>query len=182
MAAKATVKSTHPCQEEPMLTIPLDRIMELLDKAAEVDVPALPVSEDETETVAVVNTEALDELLAEDPAYQALLDAVEALSPQELRELLALGLLARNDAGAQDWQPMIEQANAVPEDDTLDMLISTLLLTDDIEQALESLGYIEIEEEESEELAEEQDEVGEETEEEEQENQSSAEKREKTTD
>jgi hypothetical protein len=147
-----------------MLTIPLDRVMELLDKAADVEVPALPISEDESRTVTVVNIEALDELLAEDPAYQALLDAVEELSPRELRELLALDLMARNDAGAEQWQPMIEQANAVPEDDTIDMLISILLLTDHIEQALESLGYID---EEEYELADEEDGEEEEGEEEE---------------
>jgi hypothetical protein len=176
-----------------MLTIPLDRVMELLDKAAEVEVPVLPIAEDETETIGIVDTEALDEVLAEDPAYQALVEALEALSPQELRELLALSLLTRNDAGAEEWQPMVQQAQAVPEDNTLEMLISALLLTDDIEQALERLGYAEAESdeegEEEEEEEEEEDEVADEDEhavpdeeDEQEEDESKAEKREKTAD
>ncbi len=177
-----------------MLTIPLDRVMELLDKASEVEVPVLPIAEDETETVGIVDTEALDEVLAEDPAYQALVQALEDLSPQELRELLALSLLARNDGGAEEWQPMVEQARAVPEDNTLEMLVTALLLTDDIEQALERLGYLEeesdeAEEEEEEDEEEEEEEVADEDEsavreedEEEDEDESTAEKREKTAD
>ena len=145
-----------------MLTIPLDRVMELLDKASEVEVPVLPIAEDETETVGIVDTEALDEVLAEDPAYQALVQALGDLSPQELRELLALSLLARNDGGAEEWQPMVEQARAVPEDNTLEMLVTALLLTDDIEQALERLGYLEEESDEAEEEEEEDEEEEEE--------------------
>lgn len=172
-----------------MLTIPLDRVMELLDKAADVEVPVLPVVEDETEDGAIMDIDALDDILAEDPAYQALIAALEGLSPQELRELLALSLLARSDGGSEVWQPMIEQAHAVPEDDRLDILVSTLLLTDDIEQALERLGYAEEEsedetdedEEEEEEVAH-QDETAEEGQDEDEEEEEEAESREKAAD
>jgi uncharacterized protein DUF3775 len=63
------------------------------------------------------------------------------LALDEIYELLALGFLARNAATLDEWQAMIEQARAVPEEDLFDELIQMLLLTDEIELALERLGY-----------------------------------------
>lgn len=124
-----------------MLTISLERLSDLLDKAAEVDLAeAVLLEEDEDEIGGEPTSEAL-EPATDDPAYQEFVDLVEALSPEEISELLALGLLARNDAAPEEWQEMLDQARAVPEEDRLDEVVRMLLLTDEIEAALDRLGY-----------------------------------------
>ena len=146
-----------------MLTIPLDRLLALLDKASAVEIPVPASSEDET---AGDETDApLGEVLAGDPAYGEMMEAIGTLTPDEVYELLALGLLARNGAALDEWQAMVEQAQATPEESAVDELVQTLLLTDEIEIALERLGYALDGDEEGEEEEEEEDE-GEEDEEE----------------
>jgi Protein of unknown function (DUF3775) len=120
-----------------MLTISLDRLFELLDKASEIEVaePAGAVIS------GIEPFDDLDSALADDPAYWELIELLDSLAPDEIYELLALGFLARNAAALDEWQAMIEQARAVPEENLFDELIPMLLLTDEIERALERLGY-----------------------------------------
>jgi hypothetical protein len=134
-----------------MLTISLDQLVELLEKAAEVDIPETAITENGAEEGTDVSAEALEEMLADDPAYGDLVDSVERLTPEETDEVLALALLARNGASAEQWQAVLEQARAIPEADATDELLRTLLLTDDLETALEQLGYFAEEAEEDEE-------------------------------
>jgi hypothetical protein len=123
-----------------MLT--LDRLVDVLEKAAEVDIAEIAITEDgagpeQTE----MSAKTLEEILADDPPYGDLVEAVERLTPEETDEVLALALLARNAASAEQWQAVLEQARAVPEEDAADELPRTLLLTDELETALEQLGY-----------------------------------------
>jgi Protein of unknown function (DUF3775) len=120
-----------------MLTISLDRLFEVLDKASEVEV-AEPV---EAAASRMQTIDDLDLVLADDPAYREMMALLDTLGPDEIYELLALGFLARNAAALDEWQAMIEQARAVPEDSVFEELIRMLLLTDEIELALERLGY-----------------------------------------
>jgi hypothetical protein len=136
-----------------MLTISLDQLVELLEKAAEVDIPETAITEDGAEEM---SAEALEAILADDPAYGDLVQAVERLTPEETDEVLALALLARNDASAEQWQAMVERARAIPEEDATDELLRTLLLTDELETALEQLGYFAEEAEEDDEAPEEE--------------------------
>jgi Protein of unknown function (DUF3775) len=134
-----------------MLTISLDRLVDLLEKAAEVDIPETVITQDGAEEETEMSAEALEEILADDPAYGDLVEAVERLTPEETDEVLALALLARNAASAEQWQALVEQARAVPEEDAADELLRMLLLTDELETALEQLGYFAEDSEESEE-------------------------------
>lgn len=133
-----------------MLTISLDRVIELLDKAAEVEVPEMAFPEDGAERKAEIGSE-LEEILAEDPAYGELVAAIERLSPGESGEVLSLALLARNAASLDEWQAMVEKVRSLPEAAIGDELLRILLLTDELETALEQLGYLADDEEEPEE-------------------------------
>ncbi|HUC69386.1 MAG TPA: DUF3775 domain-containing protein [Stellaceae bacterium] len=130
--------------------------MDLLEKAAEVDIPETAITEDGAEEETEMSAEALEESLADDPAYGDLVEAVERLTPEETDEVLALGLFARNGASAEQWQAVVEQARAVPEAEATDELLRMLLLTDELETALEQLGYFAEEAEEDEETPEEE--------------------------
>jgi hypothetical protein len=147
-----------------MLTISLDRVFDLLETASQVEV-AEPAAATDSGMPAFAG---LDLVLADDPAYREMMALLDALEADEIYELLALGLLARNAAALDEWQAMVEQAHAVPQESLFDELIPMLLLTDEIELALERLGYSvdegeedEDEEEDEEEEEEEQGEDGE---------------------
>ena len=139
-----------------MLSMPIDRVVELLEKAEEVEVPATIIAEGTVELSDDDIATSLEEVLADDPAYEALAAAVESLVPQELLELIALSLLNRNAAEIEQWPAMLEEARGVAVEDASGTVIATLLLTDDIEQALDRIGYIDsTSEDESEEAADE---------------------------
>lgn len=122
-----------------MLTISLDRLSNLLTKAADVDL-TLPLPADDEEPDAT-GDEIVVEDAVDDAAYEDLLQALRALQPREQQELMALALLARNDSGADEWESMLEEAGTTLRDvDILGELARVMLLTDEIETALDSLG------------------------------------------
>jgi hypothetical protein len=120
-----------------MLTISLDRLFEVLDKASEVELAELA----QTVTSGIDSVDDLDRILIDDPAYREMTALLDSLGPDEIYELLALGFLARHAASLDEWQAMVEQARAVPDAAVYDELLRMLLLTDEIELALERLGY-----------------------------------------
>lgn len=132
-----------------MLIISIERVVDLLNKAQRVELPELITLEDSAEPP-LEAADAIDELPADDPAYQALTSTVAALTPGEAYDLLALAFLEQNSAALDEWQAMIEQAREIPEEDVADQIVETLLLTNDIELALERLGYIAGDEEDAE--------------------------------
>lgn len=127
-----------------MLTISLDRVIDLLDKAAEVELPAAEteIAPDGVSEAIVLDAEELADVLANDPAYGALLEAVSRLTPDETDEILALALFARNAASLDEWQAVVEEARELPDDSAVGELMRTLLLTDELEVALERLGFL----------------------------------------
>jgi Protein of unknown function (DUF3775) len=130
--------------EAAMLTISLDRVIDLLDKAAEIELPDAEIettADGITEEI-VLDAQELADILADDPAYGALLEAVSRLTPDETDEILALALFARNALSLDEWQSVLEQARELPDDSTVGELVRTLLLTDELEVALERLGYL----------------------------------------
>jgi Protein of unknown function (DUF3775) len=148
-----------------MLTISLDRVMDLLDKAAEVELPDAETEIDADGITAELELDAdeLADILADDPAYGALLEAVSRLTPDETDEILALALFARNALSLDEWQSVLDQARELPDDSAVGELVCSLLLTDELEVALERLGYLSGDEDDEAEL--EEDEESEEKEE-----------------
>lgn len=131
-----------------MLAISVDRIMVLLDKAEEVDLLQPMLADGEADAEDNEIDEPIDVLMGNDPAYRALRDSVTALTPDEAYDLIALALLARSAADLDEWQAMREQARVIPVTELSEEVLETLVLTDDIELALEILGYGEEEEDE----------------------------------
>ncbi len=119
-----------------MLTISLDRLSDLLDQAAEVDL----VLADDDDAPSTGGDQIAVERVVDDAAYQGLLQSLKALSPDERYELLALGLLGRSDAAPDDWGATLERARATSDTDMIDELASIMLFTDEIEMALDRLG------------------------------------------
>ncbi len=121
-----------------MLAISLDRLGDLLEKAAEIDLVP-PVSTDDDDAATSSGEQMAVEDVIDDAAYQDLLQSLEALSPEEQYELLALGLFGRRDAAPEEWGSMLEQARALSDINIPEELARIMLLTDDIETALDRL-------------------------------------------
>ena len=122
-----------------MLRMPIEAIVDLLDKAAAVEITVFEADEDETE-IDAGDAEA-EEDLAEDPSYRELADAIEEMSPDELQQLLTLARLGAEEAVASTWEEAAAEASAIPEDERIEELLRALILTDAIESALAHLGY-----------------------------------------
>jgi hypothetical protein len=122
-----------------MLRISIDRIDDLLDQASDVQLE-LDFDADEAAATAAEVAE-LAEVLADDPAYLRFVETLATLTTEEVYELLALSLLARNDAAADEWESILEETRSLPEESLRDELKRALLLSDEIETALERLGF-----------------------------------------
>jgi uncharacterized protein DUF3775 len=122
-----------------MLTISLERLSDLLEKAAAVEL-ALPLPADDEEGGPFAEEEIVGEDDLDDDAYRDLLQSLAALPREEQQELMALALLARSDVGSDEWESMLEQAGSQLGENPSDELARILLVTDEIETALDRLG------------------------------------------
>jgi Protein of unknown function (DUF3775) len=125
-----------------MLTISIDRIDDLLDQAAEVQLELELAGE---EAASEVETASLAQLFGDEPAYQRFTETIDGLSTGEVQELVALSALGRADTTADDWPEILEETRGLPEESLRDVLARALLLSDDIETALERLGIFAME-------------------------------------
>jgi hypothetical protein len=87
------------------------------------------------------------ERYADDPAYDELKDAIDALNEDEQIDLVALTWLGRGDGGKADWDALRDQARDARSDHTADYLLGIPLLADYLEEGLAELGRSCIEDE-----------------------------------
>src|ERR1700746_2623012 len=98
-------------ERTPMLTIPLEKLSYIIEKAREFDAE-VPVDPDAVAGSDPVDDEQRQILLdtPENPSGQELRDAIEGLNVDEREELLALMWLGRGDYGAESWPEALRQA------------------------------------------------------------------------
>jgi Protein of unknown function (DUF3775) len=78
---------------------------------------------------------------ADDPTFEELSSALEALNDDELLDLVALAWIGRGDYTAEDWTEARDQAAEIPQKDRPRYLIGTALVGDYLEEGLSELGY-----------------------------------------
>jgi hypothetical protein len=124
-----------------MLTIPIERITLILDRASAVEPADVILSEAQTE--AEIEETGGDDGEAEfaTPAQQSLIEVLETLTQDELYELLALAEMAGFDGGQPSWQSAMARAQATAVDDAVEHLVRILVLSDAVEVGLDRLGY-----------------------------------------
>ncbi len=124
-----------------MLTIPLEKLAYIVEKAREYDaeVPADPDAEagsdaaDDDERQILLDT-------PDNPTEQELRDAIDGLNIDEREELLALLWLGRGDYDAHSWREALQQARDTRTTTEADYLLGTPLLGDYLEEGVEALG------------------------------------------
>jgi hypothetical protein len=128
-------------EESPMLTTPIEKLAYIITKAREYDVEVPPVDEESGSNPSDDLARDVLEETNDNPTYQELVDAIDALSDLERIELLALVWLGRGDYGKEEWREALEQARAIHDEKETDYLVGTPLLADYLEEGLSQLGY-----------------------------------------
>ena len=78
---------------------------------------------------------------ADDPTYQELVGAMEALNQDQLRDLVALAWVGRGTYGREEWAQARRQALDIPLEDIPRYLTGIPLLGTFLEEGLSQLGY-----------------------------------------
>ena len=123
-----------------MLTIPLEKLAYIVEKAREFDAE-VPGEIEDTVSSAVDDGER--EVLLDtpdNPTAVELREALESLNADEREELLALTFLGRGDFDGAAWNEALAQARRTVTETEPSYLMGTPLLADYLEEAVGLLG------------------------------------------
>ncbi|GEM_PF-5361340 len=123
-----------------MLTIPIERIALILDRASDVE-PADVIASEIATDFGRGDDEESDQPLGDARARRRLVETLERLTSKEIYELLALAELADFDGPAASWDAAFQRALDMAAPDALSRLVHVLVLSDAIEVGLNRLGY-----------------------------------------
>ena len=121
-----------------MLTIPLEKLAYIVEKAREFDAEVPDAEEgsnaaDDDERQILLDT-------PDNPTEQELRDAIDGLGVLERQELLALMWLGRGDYDAASWSEALRQARETQSATETGYLLGTPLLGDYLEEGASALG------------------------------------------
>ena len=120
-----------------MLTIPLEKLAYIIDKAREFDAE---VPSDAEESSNAADDDEREILLdtPDNPTAQELRAAIDGLNIDEREELLALVWLGRGDYDAENWSEALRQVRQTSTETAY--LLGTPLLADYLEERMSALG------------------------------------------
>jgi len=122
-----------------MLTIPLEKLAYVIEKAREFDAQVPSDAEEGSNTADDDEREILLDT-PDNPTEQELRDAIDGLGIPERQELLALMWLGRGDYDAESWSEALQQARQTQSASETAYLLGTPLLGDYIEEGVATLG------------------------------------------
>ena len=127
----------------PNLTVPLETLVYIIEKAREFDVEVPPVlTEDGSNPI---DDEAGDTTILEDrpdnPTAQELKEALETLNDDQRDEMVALTWVGRGDFTNEDWDEALDAAHERHNGEEARYLMGTPLLADYLEEGASQLGY-----------------------------------------
>ncbi|HEV2303345.1 MAG TPA: DUF3775 domain-containing protein [Stellaceae bacterium] len=123
-----------------MLTIPLEKLAYIVEKAREYDAEVAPEGLQEGSNASDDGERAILEDTPDNPTASELRDAIDGLNVDEREELLALAWLGRGDYDAKGWHEALRQARDIANASETDYLLGTPLLADYLEEGLAALG------------------------------------------
>ena len=122
-----------------MLTIPLETLAYIIEKAREFDAE-VPSDVEEGSNAADDDERQILLDTPDNPTEQELRDAIDGLGVPERQELLALMWLGRGDYDAASWSEGLQQARETGSATETDYLLGTPLLGDYLEEGVSALG------------------------------------------
>jgi hypothetical protein len=127
----------------PNLSIPLETLTYIIEKAREFDVEVPPVLTDDGSNP--IDDEAGDTTILEDridnPTMEELTAALDQLNDDQRDEIVALTWLGRGDFTKDDWQDAVDAAHDRHNGEETRYLLGTPLLADYLEEGAAQLGY-----------------------------------------
>jgi hypothetical protein len=124
-----------------MLTIPIEKLAYIITKAREYDAEVPPVDEDSGSNPCDDAACDVLEATSDNPTYQELVGAIDALDDPERIEVLALMWLGRGDYDKAEWREALQDARQIHDEKETTYLVGTPLLGDYLEEGLAQLGY-----------------------------------------
>jgi len=122
-----------------MLTIPLEKLAYVIEKAREFDAQA-PRDAEEGSNAADDDEREIPLDTPDNPTEQERRDAMDGLGIPERQELLALMWLGRSDYDAESWSEALQQDRQTQSASETAYLLGTPLLGDYIEEGVATLG------------------------------------------
>ena len=122
-----------------MLTIPLEKLAYIIEKAREFDAEVPSDAEEGSNAADDAEREILLDT-PDNPTTQELRDAIDGLGIPERQELLALMWLGRGDYDAESWSEALQQARQTQSASETTYLLGTPLLGEYIEEGVSALG------------------------------------------
>jgi len=122
-----------------MLTIPLEKLAYIVEKAREFDAE-VPSDAEEGSNAADDDERQILFDTPDNPTEQELRDAIDGLGVLERQELLALMWLGRGDYDAASWSEALRQARETQSATETGYLLGTPLLGDYLEEGASALG------------------------------------------
>ena len=127
----------------PNLTVPLETLVYIIEKAREFDVAVPPVLIEDGSNP--TDDEADDTSILEDrpanPTAQELKEALETLNDDQRDEMVALTWVGRGDFTNEDWDEALDAAHERHNGEEARYLMGTPLLADYLEEGASQLGY-----------------------------------------
>lgn len=127
----------------PNLSIPLDTLTYIIEKAREFDVEVAPVIPDDGSNP--IDEEVGDIKILEDtpdnPTAEELEAALDALNDDQRDEIVALTWVGRGDYVKDEWDEALGAAHERHNGDEARYLMGTPLLADYLEEGASQLGY-----------------------------------------
>ena len=127
----------------PNLTVPLETLVYIIEKAREFDAEVPPVLTDDGSNP--IDDEAGDTTILEDrpdnPTAEELKEALQTLNDDQRDEIVALTWVGRGDFTNEDWDEALHAAHERHNGDEAQYLMGTPLLADYLEEGAAQLGY-----------------------------------------
>ncbi len=127
-------------EERPVLGISTEKVCYIIVKAREFDVKVDPVETDSGDNPADSGEREILEAFADDPTYDELTSAIDALNLDEVVALVALAWLGRGDFTIEQWDEALAEARAAHNDRSAAYLAGMPLLGDYLEEGLAQFG------------------------------------------
>lgn len=124
-----------------MLTIPVEKLAFIIEKAREFDAESAPVNENEKADGEDERIEAILDETRSNPTYLELIGSIESLNDDERDEVVALTWLGRGDFSKEEWRQAKAAAHERHNGREAKYLAGTPLLADYLEEAASQLGY-----------------------------------------
>lgn len=123
-----------------MLTIPLEKLAYIVEKAREYDAEVAPEGLQEGSNASDDGERAILEDTLDNPTAGELRGAIQSLNLDEREELPALVWLGRGDWDRKGWREALRQARDTADAHEAEYLLGTPLLADYIEEGLAVFG------------------------------------------